>query len=239
MFIGRKYNFQANTLIFGNQLEEELDQIYNHLNGTLGLPSLIKGSDNAEIIITVEQTTDAQLAVAFRKLEIDRVTINKELQLTLTPESGIAPLAVLSTTVVANLNAPKLDGVSASGFLLTGKRIYMHPVMLLEGVVSTSSKCATFITPAGSNMKLITGRVTASSRGSALTGQTQGSLRLNGLGIWSWILDYDAAVYPDDTEVFNQALVEDDRLDLIITSVGGDAAENVTMYLTVEESMLN
>lgn len=239
MFIGRKYNFQANTLIFGNQLEEEFDQIYNHLSGNLGLPSLIKGNDNAETIVITEQITAGQLAVAFRKLSENRVTINKELQLTLTPESGVAPISVQSTTVVTNLNASKLDGITETGFLLTGKRVQMHPVMLIDGTVSTASKCATFITPAGTNMKLISGRVTSASRGSILTGQTIGDLRLNGASIWTWTLDYDISSYPVDTEVFNQAVVENDRLDLTISSVGGDAPENLSMYLAIEESPIN
>lgn len=120
--LARLFNFQASTPAVADDVDAELNQILNAINGTSTDKNLVTRFSGADAPYVLDQLGAGPIAV-WRQGGSDKAKVNNSGQIetvhqfksTLAP--GTAPLDVLSTTKVDNLNADLLDDKHAAEWL--------------------------------------------------------------------------------------------------------------------------
>ena len=114
--LSRVYNFTslAGTSIYGDNVDDEFNQIINLINGTSTNKRMyIVYSNGTQPPLKVNQTGAGALFIA-QAGGVDALTIANNGQIVSTVSTGTAPIVVASTTKCTNLNADMVNGIEGS-----------------------------------------------------------------------------------------------------------------------------
>lgn len=117
--LARKYNFASlsGKPIYGNNIDDELNQIINMLNGTsTNRRAFIQFSSASQAPLKLNQQGAGDLFVC-QKNGVDAFRITNAGQLRSTVPNGTPPIVVTSTTKVTNLNADKCNGIEGAALV--------------------------------------------------------------------------------------------------------------------------
>lgn len=112
--LARLFTFTAGSLIQSAQVNGELDQVVQLLNGTKLDTTQLK--HNSAVVLIVDNTGGNTIA-EFRVAGTAKSKVNAAGQFESLLATGTAPLVVASTTMVTNLNAEYLGGHTAAYYL--------------------------------------------------------------------------------------------------------------------------
>lgn len=163
--LARLFNFQASTPAVADDVDAELNQILNAINGTSTDKNLVTRYSHASDPPYAFDQLGAGLIAVWRQGGADKAKVNNSGQIETVHQfkstlvTGTKPIEVVSTTKCDNLNADLLDGLDSAAFaqLATHKAAFSVGWFYfnLPGAVETTESVGRFIVPSGTEIQII------------------------------------------------------------------------------------
>ena len=251
--LARRNIFVSGELIRASEWSSELEQLYQFLTGLLSGKIIVNqdygnsvGLNDVNGINLVFRNRAAISPqgnfVEFKTGNVSKLKVisGKQIQSLFT---DVAPIDVVSTTKVTNLNVQYLDGIALAGFFLTGKIVENYISFYFEGIPTTSSEVYRFITPAGTSMSIREFKVSSAVRTGAGSYPSNDAiatidLKKNGVAIDTATLQQSSFSYINST--LNVGLVENDVVSVHITSNNGtDKCRNISAKAKFRQTLVS
>ena len=148
-------DMENGDIIDGDDLKDELDQLVNALNGTNNIDIIIKQS-HATLPPLILNQVGAGPIQRWQQNASNKSLINNAGQFESLLTTGTAPFIVASATLIPNLNADLLDGLSSSAFAQLANDRTRFAISwfytILPAAVESIESQGRFIVPDGTSM---------------------------------------------------------------------------------------
>lgn len=232
MPLSRLFNFIPGERILAEEWVAELDQLYRFLSGSLsGQLFLIQNTLNPSLILQNIKAGKPILTLQRDGVSLLRILENQQLQSLVTE---IAPIDVVSQTVVTKLNAEFLDDLPDTNFILVNTRHteYFIPFLFKNATV-VPTVIGSFIVPAGTNMSMTSVFWKCISPLGDDTSSATVSLRKNGVAIDTIELFFNNFV----THALATGVVENDVISVTLDSIIDAGQEKVLARVKFKQDL--